>query len=172
MRRPHIPTRIPPLNWRKPAVLWTPAALAVAVGWPALALRDDGPMAQLALIAGATAFAIGLVTLGASWALGRAPRTYRAVILHILAAGAIVAIGAPFVLTELVATVADYKTEGAGQGVSLSSSLAMVPLALLLGLPIALISGMAFAVLALAKRSKRELADDEMFRRHHVQPFT
>ena len=32
MRAP-IPQRIAPLSWRKPAFLWTPAALAIAIGF-------------------------------------------------------------------------------------------------------------------------------------------
>lgn len=171
MRGPPIPHRIPPLTWRKPAFLWTPLALAAAIGWPAMALQQDGGLAQLALICSATTFAIGLVTLGASWGFGRAPRTRRAVIMHVLFAGALVAVAAPFVLTQLLAQVADYNHAGAGAGFTLSTSMAMIPLALLLGLPIALISAIGFAVLALSKPGKSDLADDEMFRRSDVQPF-
>lgn len=168
MRRPHIPSRIPPLVWRKPAFVWTPLALGAAVGWPALALQQDGAIAQLALIVGATTFAIGLVTLGVGWMFGRPPRSYRTVILHVLTAGAIVALASPFVLTQILSTLAAYKDTASNLGTT--SSIAMIPLALVLGLPAAFISGTLFGVVALMKPARRDPADDELFR-HQVQPF-
>lgn len=171
MRPAPIPHRIPPLAWRKPALLWTPLALAAAIGWPALALANDGGLAQLALICGATAFAIGLITLGASWAFGHGPQSRRAVILHVLCAGLLVALAAPFAMTGLLAQLAELKSAGAGAAFTFSMSLSMVPLALLLGLPIALLSGIVFSMLALSKARGRDVSRDDVFRRHDVQPF-
>jgi hypothetical protein len=164
-----IPQRIAPLTWRKPALLWTPAALALAIGWPAgLFYNDPGPQ-RLALVAGFAVFALALITLGAGWALGAAPRTRRAVVLHVVAAGAVTALAAPFVLTELLAVVADYHDDGAGANFSLAMSLAMAPLALLLGLPIALVSGVVFAWIAL---QRGRVGDSDLIDfQSDVQPF-
>lgn len=162
-----IPQRIPPLIWRRPAFLWTPLALAIAVGWPLALLRDDPALANTALVAGAVVYALALVSLGAAWVIGRAPRTRRDVVMHILAAGALTSLAAPFVLTRLLGAVADYEQTGAAEAFSMQMSLAMTPLALVLGLPIALASGIVFAVLALT-RPKGPSAEDV---RHGVQPF-
>ena len=84
-------------------------------------------------MAGATVFALALVSLGVSWATGRAPRARRIVVLHVVTAGALVALVAPFVLTQLLAIVADYNREGAGANFTMTMSLALAPLAMVLG---------------------------------------
>jgi hypothetical protein len=171
MRGPPIPQRIPPLTWRRPSFIWTPIALALAIGWPTALFYNAPNLQRLALVAGAFVFALALLTLGASWIMGRAPRTRRIVVLHVLTAGAIAAIVAPFVLTELLAAVADYEHAGAGANFTFTMSLAMAPLALVLGLPIALISGIVFAWLALSRRPPPdELLGDGVFT-SDVQPF-
>jgi hypothetical protein len=165
-----IPERIAPLTWRKPTLVWTPLALALAIGWPAaLFYNDPGPQ-RLALVAGAAVFALALLTLGASWAIGRAPRVRRIVVVHVVLAGALVALAAPFVLIELLALVADYEHEGAGESFSFEMSLAMVPLALVIGLPMALFSGIVFAWVALKRGvpGRDKLIVDDRF---DVQPF-
>ena len=174
MRGPPIPQRFPPLAWRRPSLLWTPAALALAIGWPAALFYNDPGLQRLALVAGAAVFALALLSLGASWLLGRAPRTRRIVVLHVLSAGALVALAAPFILTELLAIVADYERSGSGEGFTFAMSLAMLPLALVLGLPIALASGVVFAWTALARQPgphETALLDDGVFSPHDVQPF-
>lgn len=165
-----IPQRIAPLTWRKPTMLWTPLALAMAIGWPAALFYADPAPQRLVLVAGAAMFALALVTLGAGWAMGRAPRARRVVVLHVVFAGALIALIAPFVLIELLALVANYENEGAGQSFSFDMSLAMVPLALVIGLPTALISGVIFAWIALARGriDNDELIADDTF---DVQPF-
>lgn len=174
MAEPPIPQRIPPLTWRKPAFLWTSIALALAIGWPtALFYNDVGPQ-RMALVALFVIFAIALVTLGVSWAMRRVPKTRRTVVVHVVIAGVITCLLAPFVLTELLATVAN-SGAGEGQRFTLEMTLAMAPLALVLGLPIALISGIIFAWVALTrargrKRNGKDLLDDGVFR-HDVQPF-
>lgn len=172
MRGPPIPQRIPPLTWRRPTFLWTPVALALAVGWPAGLFYMDGGPQRLALVAGAAVFALALVTLGVSWGFGHAPKARRVVVLHVVVAGAIASLAAPFVLTQLLATVANYEHDGSGENFTLAMSLAMTPLALVLGLPIALISGIVFAWVALAKPRglPGEVLDDDVFR-NDVQPF-
>lgn len=168
MRGPPIPHRIPPLSWRTPAFLWTPAALALAIGWPAALFYNAPGLQRLALVAGAVVFALALVSLGASWALGRAPRTRRVVVLHVIFAGALTAIVAPFALTELLATAANYEQDGAGARFSFEMALATAPLALVLGLPIALISGIVFAWTALARHA---VNDHDFVLRDDIQPF-
>src|ERR1700755_2129254 len=99
MRGPPIPTRIPPLTWRRPTFLWTPIALAAAIGWPAALFYQDGNPQRFALIAGAIVFAVALTTLGASWAMGHPPKARRVVVLHVVLAMAAAEILAPFVMT-------------------------------------------------------------------------
>lgn len=167
MRAPPIPQRIPPLQWRKPAFLWTPLALAAAIGWPAGLFQDDGRMAGLALVFGAVIFAAALSSLGASWAFGRAPRSRRIVVAHVMGAAALVAVLAPFAMTQLLSLVAEYDSEGAGSNFKLAMGFSALPLSLLLTLPVALISAFAFAFIALTngKRKRRAQAKDD------VQPF-
>jgi hypothetical protein len=167
MRAAPIPQRIPSLRWRRPSFVWTPIALALAIGWPAVLFHGDPTLLRLALIAGAVVFALALISLGAGWALGRAPRTRRVVVLHVLAAGAVVIVAAPFVLTELLAVVVHHET----QAISLEMALAMTPLALVLGLPIVLVSGLVFAVLALTRPPPESELLGDAFGQHDVQPF-
>lgn len=172
MRGPPIPQRIPPLRWRKPTFIWTPVALAFAIGWPAAVFANAPALQRLAVIAGAAVFALALLTLGASWAIGRAPRTRRVVVLHVLLAGVVAAVVAPFVLTEMLALVTDAASLQSAQSLSANMSLALTPLALVLGLPVALVSGTLFAWLALSRqRSVGELSEDGVLGPPDVQPF-
>ena len=162
MRGPPIPQRIPPLSWRRPAFIWTPLALALAIGWPAALFYDDIAPQRLAIGALFLVFALALVTLGASWALGRAPKTRRIVVLHVVSAGAIAALAAPFVLGWVLGAVA----ESTGEHFTPAMSMTMTPLMILLGLPVALVSGIVFAWIALTR--KRPATVDY---KHEVQPF-
>lgn len=164
MRRPTIPRRIAPLAWRKPAFLWTPLALALAIGWPYLAFREDGALANMALIAGAFVYALALTTLGVAWAFGRAPRSRREVVLHVVFAGAVAALGAPYAMTRLLGIAAEE-----GKVFTLPMALGVTPLAIVLGLPVALLSGLVFAIVALRRPAISEAdAEDARF---EVQPF-
>lgn len=166
MRSPPIPQRIPPLQWRAPSFVWTPLALALAIGWPAALFYTEPALQRFALVAGMMVFALALITLGASWAMGRAPRTRRTVVLHVLGASALAALATPFALTELLADSAQ------GGAFSFGMSAAMIPLALVLGLPMALISGLVFALVALQRRAPPPaILDDADPRPHDVQPF-
>lgn len=166
MRGPPIPQRIPPLAWRKPAFLWTPIALALAIGWPLAAFYDDRTPQRLVITALFAVFAIALVTLGASYALGRAPKTRRIVVLHVVAAGVIAALTAPFVLTLLLSTLTEHA--GATAHFSVAMSVATTPLVVMLGLPVVLISGIVFAWTALKRGTPSQREQDY---RHDVQPF-
>lgn len=168
MRSPPIPQRIPPLRWRQPAFLWTPLALALAIGWPAALFWDDRGPLRVTLVALLIIFALGLLSLGVSWMLGRAPRTRRIVVLHVVTAGVIATLAAPFALTRILATLAEGETEDAAQHFTLAMSLATTPLVVMLGLPVVLVSGIVFAWLALKRGVTREDAEDY---RHQVQPF-
>lgn len=153
MRAP-IPQIIAPLTWRKPAFIWTPLALAAAVGWPAALFTNEPNLQRLALIAGMAVFAIALTTLGASWALGKPPRARRVVVIHAVLAGALVALLSPFVLTRLLAALADYaENEAAAASFTSEMALSMAPLALIIGLPMTLISALMFAWLALTRET-------------------
>lgn len=154
-----IPHRFPPLTWRRPAFVWTPLALVIAIGWPALALNSGGGMQKMSLVAGSATFALALVSLGFAWFSGNAPRTHREVIRHILGAGTIVALLAPFALTEVLSAVSNAEHDGHGQSFGLAAPASLIPLALLLGLPIALISAIAFSLFALSKPGMRENED-------------
>ncbi len=165
MHGPPIPQRIPPLAWRQPAFLWTPLALALAIGWPAGLFYDDLGPQRFAIVSLFVVFAVALLTLGVSWLSGRAPRSRRVVVLHVVIAGTIAALVAPFVLTWLLEAVADY--ENSGDHFTLAMSFAMTPLVLLIGLPVVLVSGIVFAWVAL----QRKPPTDESSYRHDVQPF-
>jgi hypothetical protein len=168
MRSPPIPQRIAPLRWRQPAILWTPFALAIAIGWPAALFWDDLGPQRLAVAALFVIFALALITLGASWMLGKAPRSRRIVVLHVVVAGMLVALAAPFALTWVLAAIADHEGRGAPEPFTLAMSLATSPLALMLGLPLVLVSAVLFAWLALKRSSNQDDAEDH---RHDVQPF-
>lgn len=162
-----IPKRIPTLKWRGPAFIWTPLALALAIGWPAALFYSEPNLQKLIVIAGAGVFALALVSLGVSWAMGRVPTMRRDVVSHVVTAGVIAAFVAPFVMTQLLSAVWRYEHDGAGQTFSPEMSLAMTPLAFVIGLPIALVSGMIFAGVALTK--PKVVEDTIGF--HDVQPF-
>lgn len=141
MREP-IPHRMPGLSWRKPAFLWTPIALTAAIAWPIILFQDDPSAQRMALTGQFATFALALAALGVSWGVGRPPRTRRAATLYVVWAGALVALAGPLATGLII----DGPSEG-GLG-----TLAAAPLAAVVGLPIALVSGLLFAWLALKRR--------------------
>jgi hypothetical protein len=164
-----LPRRIPPLTWRQPVLVWTPTALVLALGWPALMLQGEPGVMQTALIGGAIVFAASFMTLGGAWILGRAPRTRRDVMQHFLIAGFIVSLGAPFVLTALLDSLAQYHERATGlRG---ATAFALTPLAILLGLPIAFFYGLAFSLVALVKPPRETAPSTPARTMHDVQPF-
>lgn len=169
MRAP-IPQRIAPLAWREPAFLWTPLALIVAVGWPTVLFYNDPGPQRLALVVALGVFAAAMASLGVFWALGRPPRSRRVVVLHVLAAGMAAALIAPFLLSELLALVTDAREPGAETSFSFVLALTMAPLTLVIILPMALISGAAFAWIALTRSRIGEGTLME-FHTSTVQPF-
>ncbi|MEZ5956867.1 MAG: hypothetical protein R3C27_06620 [Hyphomonadaceae bacterium] len=167
MRGQPIPQRIPPLTWRKPAFLWTPIALALAIGWPAALFYQEPNPQRFAIASLFIVFAIALTSLGASWIMGQPPKTRRVAVLHVVSAGVMAALLAPFVLTWLLTLVAEHEHEGAAEHFSLAMSLATTPLVVMIGLPVVLVSGILFSWIAL----KRGLPMREQDYRHDVQPF-
>ncbi len=114
------------------------------------ALQEEPGMAQMAAIVGGIAFAIAAVSLGAAWLLGRPPRQRRTVIAHLLTAGAIAALASPFVFATLLDVLA--QNEGAAEsGLPNRIAWALAPLALMLGLPLALFGGLVFSYVAMVK---------------------
>jgi hypothetical protein len=169
MRQAPIPQRIPPLSWRAPVSVWTPLALVIAIGAPAALFFGDGVLSRFALVAGAAIYAMAMLTLGAAWALGRPPRTRREVVVHVIVAGIVAFLIAPFILTWLLALVANYEHAGAGDAFTLGMSMAMTPLALVLGLPITLATAVLFSLIALQRPRVETRSKDEI--KHDVQPF-
>lgn len=157
--RPPIPSRLAPLIWRRPAIVWTPLALVAAIAGPALLFRDNLAAQRLAIASGFAVFALALTILGLAWLLRRPPRTRRAVVLCVLTAGAVVALAAPIALAGLVGAAFDPHHTGAREAFGLSMSLTLAPLALLLGLPLTLVSAVLFSWLALDKRAVGDSED-------------
>lgn len=147
MAQTPIPIRIQPLRWRAPVFFWLPLSLALAIGWPAALFTGAPQTFAPILAAGAMAFALALAALGAGWIAGRAPKERRIVVLHVVLAGAAIAVLSPWLAPTL-------------SGASLDSAMlfSFAPLALLLGLPAALVSGIVFAWLALTKRAPPAVA--------------
>lgn len=136
MPEPPIPERIPPLAWREPMALWLPLAMLATIAWPAL-IESDAEELRLALVASASGLALALATLGASWLAGRAPKARRIIVLHVVLAAAVVAVLAP--------------VAGPSAAPDIAALFAMAPLALMLALPAALLSGIIFAWVALVR---------------------
>lgn len=159
-----IPQRFPPLTWRQPVLIWTPAALVLSLGWPAMLL--GAALANVALIAGAIVFAMSFVSMGAAWVMGSAPRTRREIVLHVVACGMIVAILAPFVVVWLLNAVAD--AEHLVTGIRPATPYFMMPFAVLLGLPVAFFYGVVFSCVALVKQpnaimiARKQLRDERV----------
>ena len=139
-----IPRRIAPLAWRRPVVVWIPLALALALGWPSLALYQEAGLGEAVLIAGAAAAALGLTGLGLAWAFKRPPRTRREAIPYLLLPGCAAALATPFVLNWVLSAANQEELP-----FSLAASAA--PLALLIGFPAALFSALVFSIVALVK---------------------
>ncbi len=133
---PPIPKRLPELAWRSPAGLWIPLALALAIGWPAALFQADPAAVWLALVYGTAVFAAALASLALRWLIRGAPKARRVIVRHVVVAAAIAALLAPLALEA---------------DASFANELAMFPLALLLGLPMALGSGIVFAFVALTR---------------------
>jgi hypothetical protein len=60
--------------------------------WPVALFYDEIGPQRLIITSLFLVFAIALVTLGASWAMGRPPKSRRIVVLHVVAAGVLAAL--------------------------------------------------------------------------------
>jgi hypothetical protein len=157
MNIPPIPQRLPTLAWRAPVAVTIPFGLAIAIGWP-LALFLDAPQSgRLALVCAGLTMTLGLSSIWLRWLIRGAPMARRVIVRHIVVSGALVSVAAPALLGALFGGARD-----------LGASIALAPLMLLVGLPIALVSGIAFALIALIHPRRIEEAD---FPRADPQPF-
>ncbi len=146
-----IPERAPPLEWRRPAQLWTPLALVLALGWPAAALRGNGALPYFYLVAGAAGFALAFVSLAGASIMRRPPKTRRIVITHVIAGCAAALAAAPTVYLALLRRIAALEDGAPDVGVGDGTGVALAPLALMLGLPAALFAGAVFSLVSFAK---------------------
>lgn len=117
--------------------MWTPLALALAIGWPALLFAGEPALQRQALIGGTLIFAVALTTLGAALALGRVAKTRRFIVRHVLVAAALFSLLAPIVRAA------------ASDAYTFDMALAATPMTLILALPLAFISALIFAYIAL-----------------------
>jgi hypothetical protein len=161
MDAPPIPERIPPLTWREPAFFWTPLALALALAAPIGLFFFDRSLIMAALIALIAAFVLALAWLGLKWARGRPPKARRLVVEAVVTSALVIAIIGPFV-------------QFATYALRLEHAWPLVLFALMLGLPLALISGTLFAWTALDRPpgpgEPGPVLDDGAFR-SNFQPF-
>jgi hypothetical protein len=136
MDTPPIPQRIPALAWRAPASLWTPLALALAIGLPWGLSYFDASLRRFILVTLMTAFVLALLWLALSWVRGRAPKARRFVVEAVVWSAAALAIVAPLAIASSLS-------------LDLEAAVPLAALMLMLGLPTALASGLVFAWLAL-----------------------
>lgn len=104
-----------------------------------------------ALAAGGAGLVISLITLGVSYGVGAPPRSRLAALCHVLSAGVATTLAAPFMFTMLLDMLARSERSLISAGLGEASAWATLPLALMLGLPAALLAGFALVVVALDK---------------------
>jgi hypothetical protein len=121
------------------------------VGWPAIGFWTEPGLMRALIISGAGALVLALITLGIAYGFGIPPRTRRAALLHVLAAGALAAMAAPFLADALLDYVANSERNLIGAGLGPGAPMALLPLSLMLGVPTALFAGIAFALVAFIK---------------------
>jgi hypothetical protein len=124
MDTPPIPQRIPALVWRAPTLLWTPLALALAVGLPGGLFYFDAALRRFAPIALAAAFVLALLWLAVCWLRGRAPKAKRFVVETVVLSAAGVAILASIAIASSLS-------------LDLAAAWPLAALMLMLGLPAA-----------------------------------
>lgn len=143
METPPIPDRIAPLAWRTPALLWTPLALILALGWPWALLYFDPSLRDFTLLILIAAFVLSLSWLAICWARGRPPKARRFVVEAIVLAAIAVALCAPIVLAL-------------SSSLELGVAWPLAVLAMTVSLPAALISGLVFAWTALRQPQRKD----------------
>jgi hypothetical protein len=116
-----------------------------------LALREQPGLMQAALIVGGAALLISLISLGVSYGVGAPPRSRLAVLGHVLFAGVTTTLAAPFLFTMVLDSLARSERSLISAGLGDASAWAVLPMALMLGLPTALLAGFALMIVALDK---------------------
>lgn len=145
-----------PLLWRRPAPLWTMLALAIGLGLPWFILSGEGGFAQMALIVAGIGFFSALISLAVASAMGRAPRSRREVMVHVLWLGVLTALAAPILFQLLLHAMEGIEAPDGPNGLSGVLPFALWPLALFMGLPLALFTGLVLSFIAF----KRGAPDD------------
>lgn len=141
--------RFPPLALRRPVWLWLPIAYALSAGWPVVALAGLGVMTSALAANVAVTAALALLTALILREAARPLRTRRDVVLLFLIYGAAGAGIAP--------TIIGYATGAVGAaGFDASTAASLWPLALMTGLPVALLAGLVFSGVACVKPPARE----------------
>jgi hypothetical protein len=142
-------------------MLWTPLALVLALGLPYALFFFDRALLTTALTALISAFVLALAWMGLGWARGRPPKARRLVVEMVVTSGLVVAFAAPLVQALWFAL----RPEDAWP---------LVLFELMLGLPLALVSGIVFAWTALSRPpgpgEPGPVLDDGAFRSSY-QPF-
>ncbi len=141
--------RFPALTWREPVWLWLPLAYVLAAGWPFVALEGGGGMALALAIGVAITAALALVTSIGFREGARPLRARRDIVMLFLIYGAVSAVFAPTIVGYVSGAIGT-----AGFTASMASSL--WPLALIVGLPVALFAGLAFSLVLFVKPPARD----------------
>jgi len=150
------PPREPLLVWRKPAPLWAAAALVLALGPPAAVLHREGGMAQMTLIAATLGLLGALSALAFAGAVGSAPRTRRDIVALVIWFGLGAALLAPIAFQALLQAMEGVEGVAGPVGLPALLPIALWPLALIVGLPIALLGGLSLAFVAFELEKEEE----------------
>lgn len=141
--------RFPALIWREPVWLWLPLAYVLSAGWPFVVLDGGGGMALALAIGVAITAALAIVT-AIGFGEGERPlRARRDLVMLFLIYGAVSAVIAP--------TIVGYVTGAIGtSGFDAGMAASLWPLALMVGLPVALFAGLAFSAVLFVKPPARD----------------
>lgn len=140
--------------WRRPAALWAPLALALALLAPALMFRGEGRVGQIAIAAVALGVTAALVSLVLAAAIGRLPRSRREVMSQTLRICMLAAAAAPFAVHLLLSATED--AQAAPIGLPLLLPFALLPLAACIGLPAALMAALLLSYVAFRRQPAPE----------------
>lgn len=161
--------RFPAMVWREPGWLWLLVAYGLSAGWPFVALGGGGGLAVALAFGVAVTAGLALVTALGLFEGGRPLRARRDVVGLFLIYGTVASLIAPTVVG-----LASGATGTSGYDGAMAASL--WPLGLMVGLPVALFAGLAFAVVMFVKPPAREpdlevTAEPRAIERHDDDDF-